>query len=501
MATTNASAPDAGSETDTGHVDPTAPDPKRWRALAVIAIAQLMVVLDASIVNIALPRAQADLHISDVNRGWVITAYTLAFGGLLLLGGRISDFFGRKRVFIIGLLGFAFASALGGAAPSQAYLFAARGLQGAFAALLAPAALSLISVTFTQPRERARAFGVYGAIAGGGAALGLIIGGVLTEYTSWRWCLFVNVPIALFAAFAAVPLVRESAVDAVRRYDIPGTITATLGLVSLVYAFTKASDPAAGWGAGITLALFAASAAMLVAFIVIESRSDSPLLPMRILENRNRAGSYLTSLLVGLALFGMFLFLTFYFQAVLGYSPLKSGFAFLPFSVGIIVSAGMTSQLLPRFGARPLMTIGLVMASSGMLWLTQIGIDTAWVTHVLPAEILMSIGMGLVFVPLSSTALIGVDNRDAGVASALVNTTQQIGGSLGTAVLNTIYLNALTAFVLVNGNPHDPAALVHGYTTAFRWSAGVLAFAAVLAYSLIQVDKTQLSSHEEAIVV
>jgi len=270
----------------------------------VIAIAQLMVVLDASIVNIALPSAQADLHISNSDRAWVVTAYTLAFGGLLLLGGRIADFVGRKKMFIIGLIGFGFASALGGFAPNSGLLLAARALQGAFGALLAPASLALISVTFTEVKERARAFGVYGAIAGGGAAIGLVLGGVLTEYASWRWCLFVNVPIALFAAVAALPVVRESKADGDTKYDIPGAVTSTLGLVALVYGFTRVSEENS-WTNGVSLTFFALALLMLAAFVLVERGTEHPLLPLRVILDRNRGGSYLTSLIVGLALFGI----------------------------------------------------------------------------------------------------------------------------------------------------------------------------------------------------
>lgn len=302
---------------------PVVPDPTRWRALGVIAIAQLMVVLDASIVNLALPSAKADLGISDANQQWVITAYTLTFGGLLLLGGRIADYVGRKRAFILGLIGFATASALGGLAPSQDFLFAARGLQGAFAALLAPAALSLITVTFHEPKERARAFGVYGAISGGGAAIGLLLGGVLTEYLSWRWCLLVNAPIAIAAVVMAIPWVHESKAEGDTRYDVAGAVTATLGLVSLVYGFTKAApkglQDSAHWTEPSTMFWFAAAAILLTSFFIIENRVPNPLLPMRVLIERNRGASYLVSLITGIGLFAMFLFLGLYLQVILHY--------------------------------------------------------------------------------------------------------------------------------------------------------------------------------------
>jgi EmrB/QacA subfamily drug resistance transporter len=487
------------------------PDPQRWLALIVIGMAQLMIILDASIVNIALPRAQAALHISDSDRAWVVTAYTLAFGGLLLLGGRIADFAGRKRVFIIGLIGFGLASALGGAAPNAALLLSARALQGAFAALLAPAALSLISVTFTEVHERARAFGVYGAISGGGAAIGLVLGGILTQYVSWRWCLFVNVPIALFAAFAAVPVVRESKAGSNTQYDIPGAITATAGLVALVYGFTKVSQlkPSVpghlpevnGWTNIVSLVSFAIAAVMLALFVILERRTEHPLLPMRVVLDRNRGGSYLTSLIVGLALFGMFLFLTYYFQGTLGYSPLKAGLLFLPFSGGIIVGAGVTSQLLPRIGPRILMTAGTLLAAAGMLWLTKITVQDAYLTHVLPSQILMSVGLAAVFVPLASTALIGVGNHDAGVASAMVNTTQQIGGSLGTALLNTIATSATAAFLVANGTTALSVrqAQVHGYTEAFTISAVLLLVAAAVAFVFISPGKPQVHDGDVAV--
>lgn len=496
-----ASISSTSSPADSAQPDSTQPDPQRWLALMVIAIAQLMVVLDATIVNIALPSAQQALHISDSDRAWVVTAYTLAFGGLLLLGGRIADFAGRKRIFIIGLIGFALASALGGAAPNAGLLLAARALQGAFAALLAPASLALISVTFTDVKERARAFGVYGAIAGGGAAIGLVVGGVLTTYASWRWCLLVNIPIALFAAFAAVPVVRESKASGDTKYDIPGAVTSTLGLVSLVYAFTKVSQlkPAVegklpevnGWTNPVSVTFFLIAIAMLVAFVVVERRTQHPLLPLRVILDRNRGGSYLTSLLVGLALFGMFLFLTYYFQGTLHYTPLKSGFAFLPFSGGIIIGAGIVSQLLPKVGPRILMTTGTLMAAAAMFWLTQIGVDTAWVTHVLPSEIVMSLGMAAVFIPLTSTALIGVGDHDAGVASALVNTTQQIGGSLGTALLNTVATAAAASFIVANGAAAAQQGLVHGYTQAFTVSAILMLVASAVAFGFITPGKPE----------
>ncbi len=463
-----------------------AADPKRFRALAIIATAQLMVVLDASVVIIALPSAQRALHISTANREWMLTAYTLAFAGLLLLGGRIADYFGRKRMFVISLIGFAAASALGGLAQNAAMLFSARALQGAFAAVMAPAALSLLTVTFTEPKERARAFGVYGGIAGGGAAIGLILGGFLTQYASWRWTLLINVPIAIIAAFGALRVVRESKAPANHGYDLPGAVTVTGGLLALVYAFTKAGSD--GWSSSVTVTLFAIAGVLLVAFVLLERRAAHPLLPLRVVLDRNRGGSFLASLLVGTALLGTFLSLTYYFQGTLHYSAMKSGFAFVPFSLGIIAGATVASRFLPRFGPRALMSVGLAMAAAGLIILTTLTVHSTYFVTVLPAEVIISLGMGMSFVAMSSTALIGVHPEDAGVASALVNATQQTGGSMGAALINTIATTATASFLVVHGS--SPAALaegaIHGYTTAFTFSAAILALAAASAFLLIR---------------
>ena len=501
--------------TDTSDED-TGPDPGRWWALAVLAAAQLMIILDASIVNIALPSAQKDLDISNADRQWMVTAYTLAFGALLLLGGRIADYTGRKRTFIIGLLGFAGASAIGGLAPNQELLFAARALQGAFAALMAPAALSIVTVTFTEPKERAKAFGVFGALAGGGAAIGLIVGGVLTEYASWRWCLGVNVPVALIVAAAAIPLVRESKAHGDTRYDVPGVLLATTGLFSLVYGFTEAAraknpdDPRStavrGWGDPTTLTFLVVAVVLLVAFVLWERRARNPMLPLRVVLDRNRGGSFLVFLLVGAGLFAMFLFLTYYFQVNLGYSPLEAGFAFLPFSLGIILTAGFVSQLLPRVGPRALMLPGLTMAVVGMLLLTRIDQDSSYWALVFPAMAIMSVGLAGVFIPAASTSLVGVESHDAGVASAMLNTSQQIGGSLGTALLNTLFASAVTAFFIDNpptrpGQAQQtlPLAFIHGYHVAFFWGAGL--FAAALVASIVFINAHKEDIPADAAVV
>jgi EmrB/QacA subfamily drug resistance transporter len=469
--------------------EPPALDPKRFRALGVIAVAQLMVVLDASVVIIALPSAQRSLHISTANRQWMLTAYTLAFAGLLLLGGRIADYLGRKRMFIISLIGFAGASALGGLAQNSAMLFSARALQGAFAAVMAPSALSLLTVAFTEPKERARAFGVYGGIAGAGAAIGLILGGVLTQYASWRWTLLINVPIAFAAAIFALRFITESRSPVRHGYDIPGAVTATGGLLALVYAFTEAGLD--GWASSTTLVLFALAAILLASFVAIERRVAHPLLPLRIILDRNRGGSFLSSLLVGTAMLGTFLSLTYYFQGTLHYSAMKSGLAFVPFSLGVITGATSASRLLPRFGPRFVIMTGLVLGAAGLVVFTLIGVNTTYVSLVLPALVVTSVGMGLAFVAMSSTSLVGVQPEDAGVASALVNTTQQTGSSMGAALINTIATGATASYLAVHGTSSAAreAASIHGYTTAFGFSALMLALAAVAAFTLIRAPK------------
>jgi EmrB/QacA subfamily drug resistance transporter len=481
-------------------------DPKRWRALGVIAVAQLMIVLDATIVNVALPTAQRDLGISTADRQWVVTAYTLTFGGLLLLGGRIADYTGRKRTFIMGLIGFAGPPRARWLAPTAGLLFRRSRPGGAFAALLAPAALSLITVTFVAPKERARAFGVFRRDLRRGAAIGLVVGGVLTEIRPRRrWCLGVNTPIALITAAFAVYEVHESKAAGDTRYDIPGAVLSTLGLVSLVYGFTEAAKPkhpanpndtaVRGWLAPSTITFLIVAVILLVAFVLWEQRTTNPLLPLRIVLDRNRGGSYLMFLLVGAGLFAMFLFLTYYFQINLGYSPVQAGLAFLPFSGGIIVAAGVVAQLLPRVGPRPLIIPGLVLSIVGMLLLVRIGDNTPYVTYVLPAELLMSVGLAAVFIPAASTALIGVGPHDAGVASAVLNSSQQVGGSLGTALLNTVFAASVTAYLAANAHtPQEiahltPTALIHGYHVAFLWGAALFTAALLCAVFLINAKK------------
>jgi EmrB/QacA subfamily drug resistance transporter len=476
-------------------------DPDRWRTLFVVGISQLMIVLDSSIMNIALPQAKRDLGISAANQQWVITAYTLAFGSLLLLGGRIGDFVGRKKVLIFGLVGFAAASAIGGLATTQAQLFAARALQGVFGAVLAPAALAIISVTFHEPKERAKAFGAIGAISAGGAAIGLIVGGTLTEYFSWRWCLGVNLPIAVIAALLAIKFVHESKAPGDRSYDIPGVIAATVGLFTLVYGFNRAATH--GWGNSTTLSLFAISALFLVGFVVIERMVPNPLLPLRVVTERNRGGSYLGSMVVGAGLFAMFLFLGLYLQVILGYSPLRSGFAFLPFTAGIIIFAGIASQLMPKIGPKPLMIPGLVIAASGMFLLMRLTPTSSYVSHVLPSLLIISSGMALCFIPLSTTSLHNVGTHDAGVASAMMNTSQQIGGSLGTALLNTVAATATSNYIASHaqmGKTVQVYGMVHGFTVAFQVGAIFLLVGALILLTFVNVGKDAVVENEGVVL-
>ena len=461
---------------------------RRWLILFVIAIAQLMVVLDATVVNIALPSAQEALQFTNDQRQWVITAYALAFGSLLLLGGRIGDLFGRKRAFVIGLGGFAGASALGGMAQSFEVLIAARALQGVFGALLAPASLSILTTTFTDPQERGKAFGVFGAVAVGGAAIGLILGGVLTQYLNWRWCLYVNLAFAVPAALAAMPLLHNEIAEHRSRIDVPGALTATGGLFAVVYGL--ANSETNGWADATTIGMLAASVVLLAAFVVIQTRSAHPLLPLRVVLDRDRGGSFLAMVLTGAGMFGVFLFLTYYLQQNLGFTPIQTGLAFLPMTVSIVIAATSSStKLLPKIGPRPLIGGGMLLAAIGMVSLTRIGVDTAYASHVLPGILIIGAGMGMVFASAMATATFGVQASDAGVASAMVNTTQQIGGSIGTALLSTLAASAVADRLAEAGTGPSAAlaaqAAVHGYTTAFWWAAGIFAVGGVICGALL----------------
>ena len=486
---------------------PAAPDTQsrlRWFILALIGVSQLMVVLDATIVNIALPSAQADLGFSDGARQWIITAYALSFGSFLLVGGRLGDLLGRKRVFVIGLAGFAAASAIGGFAPGFGVLVVARALQGAFAALLAPAALSILTTTFTIPAERNRAFSVFGTVAASGAAVGLVLGGALTQYLDWRWSMFINAVLAVPAAFAAVRLLARDvrATSSGSRIDVPGTVTASAGLFALVFGFSNAETH--GWGAPFTIAAIAAGVALLGAFVVVERRVAHPLLPLRVVADRDRGAAYLAVAAVGAGLFGVFLFLTYYMQQTLGFSPLTTGLAFMPMMAVIMPVGGIAqTRLMPRYGARPLVTIGMLLSAAAMVMFTGVGVHSGYVADILPGLLVIGLGLGLVFAPAMSTATLGVDRADAGVASALVNTGQQIGGSIGTALLSTLAASAASGFAAHRRPSADLAQLaaVHGYTTAFLWSAAIFAIGALVSWALLSGGAPEVATDEAAEVV
>ncbi|HEX7609108.1 MAG TPA: MFS transporter [Solirubrobacteraceae bacterium] len=475
---------------------------RRWLILAMLGVAQLMVVLDATIVNIALPSAQHALGFSDTSRQWVVTAYALAFGSLLLLGGRMGDMFGRKRALIAGLLGFAIASALAGLAQSFTVLVAARALQGAFGALLAPSALSILTTTFTDPSERGKAFGIFGAIAGGGGTIGLVLGGVLTQYATWRWTLYVNLLFAIPAAFAAFTLLVNERPAVRPRLDVSGPLTATTGLFALVYGFSNAETH--GWGAPLTIGALAASVVLLGAFVLLQARSEHPLLPLRVVLDRDRGGSYFSMAVAGAGMFGVFLFLTYYLQRTLGFSPVQSGLAFLPLTAAVMLTATLVSAfVLPRTGPRPLVPTGMMLAALAMLLLTRVGVATSYAGYVLPAIVLAGIGMGLIFAPAMATATGGVRPQDAGVASAMVNTSQQVGGSTGTALLSTFSATAAAGYVTAHGGPSREVlagAAVHGYTTAFWWSAGIFLVGAVASSLLLRSGAQETAPGAEPVL-
>ncbi|MEV4135112.1 MFS transporter [Dactylosporangium sp. NPDC049742] len=467
-------------------------DPRRWAALLFIAVAQLMVVVDTTVVNIAIPSTQADLGMADGDRQWIIAAYTLAFGGLLLLGGRVTDLLGRRRAFLIGLTGFAVASALGGAATGSAMLITARALQGVFGALLSPAALAMVTVMFTEPKERGKAFGIYNAVAGSGLAAGLILGGVLTQFLNWRWAFYISIPFAAVAAVGAVAVVREPALSRrAGRLDLPGAALVGVGLVGTVLAFATAESD--GWASGRTLGLAGAAAVLLAAFTVVERRGRAPLLPPRLVGERNRAGVYLALGLSVLTMFGLFLFMTYYLQTVKGYSPVVAGLGFLPMVAGMVVgSTQLGGRLLAHVPPRVLISGGFVIAAGGMLLLTRLRVDSAYTAVLLPAGVLIGLGLGSAFVPAMSVATLDVEPRDTGVASAMVNAVQEVGGSIGTVLLNGIAAAATATYLGTHtAASTDPSealrleAMVHGFAVATWWAIGILVLAALLAVILI----------------
>lgn len=448
-----------------------------------------MVVLDSTVVNIALPAAQADLGFSNGERQWIVTAYSLAFGSLLLLGGRLSDLIGRKRTFIIGLVGFAVSSALGGAAGTFGMLVGARALQGAFAALLAPTALAVLTTTFTIPKERARAFGVFGAIAGAGGAVGLLLGGYLTQNFDWRWNLYINVVIAVIAVIGALIFVENAKRTGPRpKLDIPGTVLVSGALFGLVYGFSNAE--ADGWNSPLTWGFLVGSVVLLVAFVLWQRRAAHPLLPLSIVLDRNRGAAYISVLIAGAGMFGIFLFVTYYLQVSMKFTPIQTGLAFLPMIGMLILAAQLSTNIfVPRFGPKLMVPFGMALGSIGMVYLTRLGLESTYAADVLPPLMILGFGMGSIMPASMQTATLGVDRRFAGVASAMVNTSQQVGGSIGTALLNTLAASAATSYVAA----HLPAsaltaaqAAVQSYATAYWWGAGFFAFGAVLSALLFR---------------
>jgi EmrB/QacA subfamily drug resistance transporter len=460
--------------------DGGAPDGRRWLILAVIGVAQLMVVLDATIVNIALPSAQRALGFSTADRQWVITAYALAFGGLLLVGGRLSDLLGRKRTFIAGLTGFAVASAIGGAAPDFAVLVGARAVQGAFGALLAPSALALLTTTFSDPRERGRALGIFTAIAGGGGAVGLLLGGVLTEYLTWRWCLYVNVAFAAAALTGAITLIARQPRSRGAGFDVPGSVLAVGGLTAILYGFSEVST--AGWGGAPTIGLLAGGVALLAAFVFVERRAAHPLLPLAVVTDRLRGAAYLGAVIGGIGIIGMFLLLTYYFQGILGFSPVQAGLAFLPFIAAVVVAANVVSNVaLGRLGPKVIVPVGLLLAAAGALWLTRIGPHGSYGADVAPALVLAGIGTSCAVVTAFTLGPAGGRPSDVGVAASMVNSSNQVGGSLGAALLNTIAADATATYLAGHRSAASlVAATVHGDVIAFAFLAALFAAGAII---------------------
>ncbi|MFJ8143254.1 MFS transporter [Streptomyces sp. NPDC096013] len=458
----------------------------RWWVLAVIGMAQLMVMLDATVVNIALPEAQQDLGFSDGSRQWVITGYALAFGSLLLLGGRLGDLLGRRTLFVIGLAGFGAASVVGGSAGSFEILVAARVAQGLFAALLAPAALSLLSVTFTEPSERAKAFGIFSALGGAGGAVGLLVGGMLTEWASWRWVMYVNVVFAVPALIGALLLLAKPVITKKPKLDIPGIVVVSAALFAVVYGFAHVESTS--WTDPVALGSMITGAVLLVVFVWLETRVGHPLLPLRVVLDRTRGGSFMAVFVIGMGMFSIFLFLTYYFAASLGYSPIKTGLVYLPMVAAVVASSTtMPVLVLPRVGPKAVITAGFLVAAAGMALLTQIELDSTYAAHILPGLILLGLGIGAVMTTAFQGATSGLHHEDSGVASALINTGQQIGGSISTALLTTVASSAATDYM----TSHKPGALaaaqagVEGYTATLAWGSGFFVVGAVIAAILI----------------
>ena len=471
---------------------------RRWFGLMLLCMAQFVVVLDASIVNVALPSIGSALDFSQANLPWVVNAYVLTFGGFLLLGGRLADLLGRRRVFMAGLILFAIASLVGGFAQSEAWLIAARAVQGLGAAILSPAALSIVTTMFRDGAERNKALGVWGAVAGSGGAAGVLLGGVLTEWAGWEWVLWVNVPIGIAAAAIAPSLIAESRSESMTRsFDFAGAFSITAGLSLLVYALVDATD--AGWGSTQTIGLLALSVALIAAFVVIELRSKAPLVPFRIFRLRTLTGANVVGLLVGASLFSMFFFISLYMQQVLGYSAIKAGLSYLPLALTIIVSAGVASQLVTRVGFKPVLLAGMAFIAAGLLWFSQVSVDGGYLSDILGPSLLAAIGLGLSFVPVTIAAVAGVEEREAGLASGLINTAQQVGGALGLAVLATIATTRTDNLMeSARGNPAElPTALTEGFQAAFLTGAGFALLGFVLTLVLIRGRDSRAYQRQE----
>ncbi len=465
---------------------------RRWIALALLAMAQFVVVLDASIVNVALPTIGESLSVSQDNLSWVVNAYILTFGGFLLLGGRLADLLGRRRVFMSGLVLFALASLVGGFAESEGMLIAARAVQGLGAAILSPAALSIVTTTFRDGSERNKALGVWGAVAGAGGAAGVLLGGVLTEYVGWEWVLWVNVPIGIVAALLAPSLIAESrSTSETRAFDFAGATAVTAGLATLVYALVEA--PNAGWGSTQTVGLLALAAALLAGFYAIERRSAAPLVPFSIFRQRTLTGANVVGVLTGASLFSMFFFISLYMQNVLGYSAIKTGVSYLPLAVSIILAAGVASQLVTRIGFKPVLAAGMLLISGGLLWFGQISADGTYLSDLLGPMLLAAVGLGFAFVPQTIAAVSGVAEREAGLASGLINTSQQVGGALGLAVLSTVAFPQIGDAAAAAGGTPSLAALTEGYADAFM--VGSLIAALGFVATLVIIRRSDSRAH------
>jgi len=467
---------------------------KRWIALALLCVAQFVVVLDASIVNVALPTIGEALDFSESNLPWVVNAYVLTFGGFLLLGGRLADLLGRRRVFMVGLVVFALASLAGGLATDSAQLIAARAVQGLGAAILSPAALSIVATTFRDGAERNKALGIWGAVAGSGGAAGVLLGGVLTEGLGWEWVLWVNVPIGIAAAAIAPSLIAETRAEGeIRHFDVAGAVTITAGLSALVFALVDANQ--VGWGSTQTILTLVGSALLLGAFVVIERRSRAPLVPFSIFRIRTITGANVVGILVGASLFSMFFFISLYMQQVLGYSPIRAGLSYLPLAVSIILSAGIASALVTKVGFKPILAAGMALIAAGLLWFSQISVDGTFVSDILGPSLLAAVGLGFAFVPVTIAAVSGIEDREQGLASGLINTSQQVGGALGLAILAAVANSKI-------GSSHDPTVLVEGFQSAFLVGAVFAALGLLATLFLIRSSDSRAHvalDHEVAV--